>query len=131
MAGEIFLATNRRKINILILCTPRKPNLSSRERIRVSPPVPHHFVQEITWPEMVGGFFYAATELNPSWLSTETIQRVSHDISPHDFLERFEQQIPGRLKSTRGAEENFGDKTCSVLKIERCEQDKSQGLRAY
>lgn len=38
------------------------------------------------------GFFYAATELNPSWLSTETIQRVSHDISPHDFLERFEQQ---------------------------------------
>lgn len=38
------------------------------------------------------GFFYAATEVNPSWLSTETIQRVSHEISPADFLERFEQR---------------------------------------
>ena len=37
------------------------------------------------------GFFYAATELDPSWLSADTLERVK-DLSTEDFLKRFEER---------------------------------------
>eukprot|EP00438_Fugacium_kawagutii_P023497 Skav201506 [mRNA] locus=scaffold1154:297384:301058:+ [translate_table: standard] len=37
-------------------------------------------------------FFYAATELNPSWLEAETLQRVGAELTTSEFVERFEEQ---------------------------------------
>ncbi|CAK9002476.1 unnamed protein product [Durusdinium trenchii] len=36
-------------------------------------------------------FYYAATELDPAWLATENLERVSN-LSTQDFLERFEER---------------------------------------
>lgn len=39
------------------------------------------------------GFFYAATDIDASWLQTESLQRVdAKELSRDDFLERFETQ---------------------------------------
>ena len=45
------------------------------------------------------GFFYAATDIDASWLQTESLQRVdAKELSRDDFLERFETQPRRGLK---------------------------------
>lgn len=48
------------------------------------------------------GFFYAATDIDASWLQTESLQRVdAKELSRDDFLERFETQPTKRFKRGR------------------------------